>query len=434
MSNSSADQPKLPNPSRRRLFTWLTDRNAAGAVGAEAGRVVREAREAALALMEIGAVTAEAIAAPVPAVPSSAANADLQAELLRLKDAVATLQTENNGSRQSQADILQNQVQISEQLQQLQRMIDERLPQARTETERADLQRLDRRVQGLVKVFVTLAGTALLDELVVDAVYSPLRNWVQEQMQVQTASPLATPDLSRITPVREQRWDGRTLRIGRCPPLEFVQVPAGWHQMKSQRHKKATETSFDYLDGFNIGRTPVTVAQFAEFVATTGYVTRRERKNSDCTWRQPLGASSSVRQKQDHPVVCVSPNDAMAFCRWAEVRLPTEAEWERAAYGTDDRLYPWGKLPPNERLCNFGGHVGDTTPVGSYLAGASPYGALDMAGNVWEWVEVDNHCALRGGSWQSYPEDLSAAARFGFASGSSADYGFRVVCVVPPSP
>ena len=93
-----------------------------------------------------------------------------------------------------------------------------------------------------------------------------------------------------------------------------------------------------------------------------------------------------MRAKQDHPVTCVSWHDALVFCKWAGVRLPTEAEWAKAARGTDGRIWPWGNREPNSGVCNFNMTVGDTTPVGRYPDGKSPYGLLDVAGNVWEWT------------------------------------------------
>lgn len=153
-----------------------------------------------------------------------------------------------------------------------------------------------------------------------------------------------------------------------------------------------------YLDGYWIDKTPVTNAMFAKFVAETGYLTEAEKRGEayvygqgsvkGAQWRHPQGASSNILGKDNHPVVCVSWNDANA--KWAGRCLPTEAEWEKAAGGTDGRKWPWGNNPPTDKLCNFNGNVGDTTPVGNYPAGASPYRALDMAGHVWEWCN-DNY-------------------------------------------
>lgn len=109
--------------------------------------------------------------------------------------------------------------------------------------------------------------------------------------------------------------------------------------------------------------------------------------------RPPVEVSSDNRLEyfgnpefQDYPVVNVTWSDANVYCQWAGRSLPTEAQWERAARGDDKRNFPWGDEPPNQYNSNSVNLVGDTSRVGSYPEGASPFGALDMAGNVWEWV------------------------------------------------
>ena len=163
-----------------------------------------------------------------------------------------------------------------------------------------------------------------------------------------------------------------------------------------------------YLDAFWLDRTEVTNAMFARFVADTGYRTDAEDIGSSwmynpssgeledtdgADWQHPYGPSTNLDGLDKHPVVHVSWNDAATYCQWAGKRLPTEAEWEKAARSTDKRIYPWGEgLDCNH--ANYWPCVGDTAQVASYPQGASAYGALDMAGNVWEWT---------GSLWEPYP-------------------------------
>ena len=190
----------------------------------------------------------------------------------------------------------------------------------------------------------------------------------------------------------------------------------------------------------------------------------KEIKGAD--WAHPRGPKSDVRAKQDHPVTCLSWHDAIAFCKWAGVRLPTEAEWEKAASweagsgGAGERgkkrVYPWGDREPNIGVCNFNMTVGDTTPVDRYPDGKSPFGVLDMAGNVWEWTsslwgtDVNKpefgypydpkdgrenlnlpdtvRRVLRGGSFRDGARVVRCAYRYWFyPSNRYDDLGFRVV-------
>ena len=135
-----------------------------------------------------------------------------------------------------------------------------------------------------------------------------------------------------------------------------------------------------YLDAYWIDQTDVTNAMYAQCGAA-----------GNCTG--PHDTSSHSRsnyygssQYADYPVINVDWNQTGVYCRWAGRRLLTEAEWEKAARGTDGRIYPWRNQAPDATLANNNDHVGDTPKVGSYPAGASPNGALDLAGNVSEWV------------------------------------------------
>ncbi|AUI69172.1 formylglycine-generating enzyme family protein [Beggiatoa leptomitoformis] len=161
--------------------------------------------------------------------------------------------------------------------------------------------------------------------------------------------------------------------MGTDVATDTVAAQFAWAQQVEQPQHQV------YLPDYRISRYPVTNAQWGVFLAQTDY-----------TWadHDKLWLSGIPEGKEQHPVVWVTWQDAMAFCRWAGVSLPTDAEWEKAARGTDKRLYPWGNQAPDASLANFANQVGDTTAVTHYPAGKSPYGVFDMAGNTWEWIST----------------------------------------------
>ncbi len=235
----------------------------------------------------------------------------------------------------------------------------------------------------------------------------------------QTTTP-ATPRSGSVTEVKPSP----VLRPPTTPiPFDWVEIPAGEFLMGSdpQKDKQAHGDEQPQhrltLPTFWITRVPVTVAQFNAFVEATRHTTQAEEAGfglvwsgskweqvKGVSWRAPHGPDSNVEHKQNHPITQVSWRDAQAFCRWAGVQLPSEAEWEKAARGVDGRIYPWGDSPPDKDRCNFGRNVGDTTPAGQYPAGASPYGLLDMSGNVWEWTRS---LSRDGQKTFAYPYDAS---------------------------
>ncbi len=235
----------------------------------------------------------------------------------------------------------------------------------------------------------------------------------------------------------------------------MVYVPAGNFLMGSDKAKDSMANDDElpqhtvYLDAFWIDQTVVTNAEYARCVAGGQCTTPHE--TSSATRISYYGES----QYANYPVIYVDWNQAQAYCTWAGRRLPSEAEWEKAARGVDGRIYPWGNTAPNQSLLNNISKisVGDTAAVGSYLSGASPYGALDMAGNVWEWVNdwyrdtyyqqsparnptgppTGFNRVLRGGAWDNNDVDVSSSYRGRLtAEGWYNNLGFR--CAAGTSP
>jgi formylglycine-generating enzyme required for sulfatase activity len=208
-------------------------------------------------------------------------------------------------------------------------------------------------------------------------------------------------------------------------PDDMVLVPGGEFTMGSPAGDADEQPAHRVLvDSFFMDKYEVTVRQYGVFLQEAGGDRPSEWKTMNKT------------ANQNRPVMGVDWADAVRYCKWAGKRLPTEAEWEKAARGTDGRLYPWGNDPPTSLHANFGktgsNDHGSLAPVGTLEHGKSPYGIYDMAGNVWEWVSdwyddayyknsppqnpvgpsMGGFKVIRGGSWASGPRNLRSADRY----------------------
>jgi formylglycine-generating enzyme required for sulfatase activity len=250
-----------------------------------------------------------------------------------------------------------------------------------------------------------------------------------------TTTPLPSPVPNTPVATQVSAVDGMTL----------VYVPSGQFMMGSLEtdSKAGLEEKPQrsvYLSVYWIDQTEVTNAMYTRCVREGACSPPKEThsKTRPAYYDEPAFAN--------YPVIYVSWQDAEAYCRWAGRRLPSEAEWEKAARGADGRTYPWGENLPGPGLANFNNQVGDTRSVGSYPAGASPFGALDMAGNVAEWVadwydadyypvapdenppgpDAGEFRVLRGGSWFNLARAMRTAFRLSnYPEIQSDTVGFR---------
>jgi formylglycine-generating enzyme required for sulfatase activity len=335
---------------------------------------------------------------------------------------------------------------------------------------------------GEQRLGVTREGAALVAEKVPAGTYAlraarkGYRDW---QRQVQVEANQRAETLIDIEPLRREPPKVVRGEDG----AEMVLVPAGEFWMGSEpaetaraaevcRKGGSTEAQCTQwlerevprhrvrLDAFHIDRLEVTNALFERFVRATGHRTLAEARGTGgrwetrdrtgqavqlpgLSWRTPSPGGAAAEPQ--HPVVQVTWADAQAYCRWAGKRLPTEAEWEKAARGPDGRRYPWGD-DLDLRRANAAYTVKTTRPVGSYAAGASPYDVLDMAGNVAEWVAdwydqgyyatspaanpagppTGTQRVMRGGSWVNASFTLRGAYRMLSTPDGRTDYmGFR---------
>ena len=259
--------------------------------------------------------------------------------------------------------------------------------------------------------------------------------------------------------VPELLWKSEFATFAQTPraPEGMVRIPAGEFTMgndEGAQHEKPKHKVF--LDSYYIDIHEVTNAEYHTFWTADG---GPDSDHTPISYGEKLGVENwpkIAHTKPNHPVVGVSWVNAAAYAKWADKRLPTEAEWEKAARGTDSRLWPWGnafslrirgtKVHANVWIGNDG-YADGPAPVGTYPSGASPYDILDMAGNVWEWAadwysesyyhwgqtqnpagpEHGGRRVVRGGSWANGSQLTQCSSRMGhYPAVGTSFIGFRL--------
>ena len=317
-------------------------------------------------------------------------------------------------------------------------------------------------VIGLTLSACTMAGEEMeLEATVQAAIRGTIAALTEQAPASSPTAPSTEAPAPTNTPLPTPTLSAGSQRLSEVDGMNQLFVPEGSFLMGSPEgdpdvfpHERPRHSI--HLDAFWIDQTEVTNEMYARCVST-----------GPCT--PPRSNASNTRahyygnpEFSDYPVIWVDWSQAEAYCRWAGRRLPTEAEWEKAARGTEGYYYPWGDEPVAQAMlaefedvsssCARANYAAcepfaDTSPVGSRPAGASPYGAFDMAGNVWEWVsdwysdsyyqkspesnpagpETGSERILRGGSFAAnFTRDLRSAHRYPFDPGQTIyAFGFR---------
>ncbi|MEO8048290.1 MAG: formylglycine-generating enzyme family protein [Nitrospirota bacterium] len=250
------------------------------------------------------------------------------------------------------------------------------------------------------------------------------------------AAPPVEKAAKELVPV--QKPSQETAAVAKPPEGAMVVVPGGEFTMGSATGDSDEQPEHKvHVDTFSMDVYEVTVGQYAAFLQAKGIELPSDWKT--------LNQSSN----QKRPVANIDSTEASFYCKWVGKRLPTEAEWEKAARGTDGRTYPWGNEAPTPLHANFGKSEWNNhavlAPVGSFEAGKSPYGIYDMAGNVWEWVSdlydynyykisppknptgpsTGGTRAVRGGAWNSNPRAIRSSNRSLISPTDQGLNGFR---------
>jgi len=265
----------------------------------------------------------------------------------------------------------------------------------------------------------TLLGSRLVERLVTEHFLDrTAAEWAVLAWAIALGVSLPTVEKVPILPSSQPMGPGFTTDIPTNLGIELLNVSAGAFFFGEKIERK-------HLPDFAIMKYPVTVGQYRLFCNAT---------------ERAMPSAPTWGWQENHPMVNVTWHDATAFAAWTGLVLPTEEEWEKAARGKDGCEYPWGNGWEPSKCCNSVVKSASTCAVGSYPAGASPYGMQDMAGNVWEWCDgwYDSRKStrvLRGGSWCSnLAVYLRATYRInGNPSHRDYDYGFRCVRRSPGS-